>query len=154
MCFIMFGVKTGYIYFAQMENTGPIKIGISNDPHNRIISLNTSSPYPIRLLYFTPGCEQDEKQLHYCFRNFCIRSEWFHPANEILNTIEWKKRKDRKHGGFMWENYNPERDLGDWSLGSPKWDEPWCLEITDRVGKSLELERIEYESRMPKMQIN
>jgi hypothetical protein len=133
MSFKMFSLVTGYIYFAQMENTGPIKIGISNDPNKRMATLNTSSPYPINLIYFTPGCEEDEKSIHWQFRDFLIRNEWFHPDKKIFRMIEWKKCIDRKNGFFMWENYNPERDLGDWSLGSPKWDEPWAIEIQNRI---------------------
>ena len=133
MSFKSFSIRTGYIYFAQMENTGPIKIGISTDPHKRMASINTGSPYPITLLYFTPGCEEDEKALHREFMKFSIRNEWFHPVKEIFKSIEWKKQIDRKYEAFMWENYNPERDLGDWTFESEKWNEPWIIEINNRI---------------------
>ena len=36
----------GYVYFIQMENTGPIKIGFSKNIKSRMENLQTASPYP------------------------------------------------------------------------------------------------------------
>ena len=133
MCFEMFTISTGYIYFMQIEPLGPIKIGISNNPHKRLYHINTSSPYPVKLLYFTPGNMNDEKSIHRNFIEYRIRNEWFHPHESIFKMIENKKRIDRKFGSFMWEEFDPVKDLGDWSLGSDKWNEPWVIEIQNRI---------------------
>ncbi len=129
MCFLMFCYRDGYVYFAQMENTGPIKIGFSNDPYSRIANLNTSSPYPIKLLYFTPACRDDEKELHRVYYRYNIRNEWFHPHESIFKLISYRKEKDIKERGFDWLNPNTERDLGDWTLPSERWDEEWIVQI-------------------------
>jgi hypothetical protein len=41
-----------HMYFIQQGTTGPIKIGVSNNPYQRLANLQTANPYKLRLLFF------------------------------------------------------------------------------------------------------
>jgi hypothetical protein len=99
-----------YLYFIQMDNTGPIKIGTARDPWKRFQGLKTGSPYKVKMLYFTPATLEDERENQYRYRKFRLEGEWFLPHPKILNGIEGLKKQDKKHGWF-YENYNPKTDL-------------------------------------------
>lgn len=45
----------GFIYFIQMGDIGPIKIGYAKKPDKRFKHLQWSSPYELKLLYVTPA---------------------------------------------------------------------------------------------------
>lgn len=80
---------TGFIYFVQGENGGPIKIGYATDVADRIISLQTGYPDNLKLLLAFPGNHQYEKQLHKQFSKFQLRGEWFKPEDELLKQIKY-----------------------------------------------------------------
>lgn len=80
-----------YVYFAQQNNNGPVKIGITkNNIIMRISALKVSSPYLIRLVGYikTPFPEDLENDLHYAFKKHRIRGEWFKPDIEIWNFVK------------------------------------------------------------------
>jgi hypothetical protein len=60
---------SGYIYLCSAN--GRYKIGMSNNPEERIVSLNSGSPYPIRLVYSFPADDPvtAERELHEMFRS-------------------------------------------------------------------------------------
>ena len=99
-----------YLYFIQMENTGPIKIGTARDPWKRFQHLKTGIPYKIRMIYFTPATIEDERENQYAYRKQRLEGEWFLPHNDILNGIAELKIQNEKRGWFF-ENYNPSVDL-------------------------------------------
>jgi hypothetical protein len=91
---------SGYIYFIQLDRIGPIKIGFTNDVGNRLVSLQTSNPYPLRLLHFFPGNQEMEREIHSCFDEMRMNGEWFLPHPFILEEIQEQiiisnKRKER-----------------------------------------------------------
>jgi len=94
--------KTHYLYFIQLENTGPIKIGLAKNPNRRLIQLQTANPYKLNLLYFFPSCKTDEDGLHYLLRAYRLEGEWFLPSKKVLAEIEAQKRIDEKI-----ENWSP-----------------------------------------------
>lgn len=94
----------GFVYFIQMEDIGPIKIGYAKNYHNRLRALQSANPRKLTLLYATPGSQEDEQMIHRQIRarhpDLCMRGEWYLPAKLIFDTITEFKRwdaKDSKH---------------------------------------------------------
>lgn len=81
--------KIGYVYFLQMGEDGPIKIGFSQDVCERVASLQTNQPFPLRLIGVEIGSFATEKALHRRFLVYQTRpnSEWFFPKPELLEYI-------------------------------------------------------------------
>ena len=76
------------IYFIQVENNGPIKIGFTaNQINQRLQSLQTSSPNKLDILGCIDGEIDREKLIHEKFKEYHIRNEWFIPAKEIIRYI-------------------------------------------------------------------
>ena len=73
----------GLVYFVQAGDDGPVKIGFSRAPAQRVADLQTSNPAPLRLLATIPGCLVSEAMLHREFGEHRIRGEWFHPARVV-----------------------------------------------------------------------
>lgn len=81
------GLAPTSVYFIQAGVDGPIKIGISADPVNRMAQMQTGMPQTLRLLAFYPGTREDERNLHKKMAAFRVRGEWFHPCDEVLAVI-------------------------------------------------------------------
>lgn len=77
------------VYFIQQGNDdeGPIKIGMSNNIHKRLAALQTSNPYPLRLLAVRSGGHREEARLHLRFRLCHLHGEWFTPIEELFDEI-------------------------------------------------------------------
>ncbi len=84
--------KTGdgaTVYFMQVEPEGPIKIGIAENVQSRLDSIQSASPYPIRVIGVIPrGGIKLERELHRQFKEGRLRGEWFWPTTELLSWIE------------------------------------------------------------------
>lgn len=91
---------TGYVYFIQMDRIGPIKIGFTKDVAKRILHLQVSSPYPLRVLCLFPGTEETERELHECYKDMKLEGEWFLPHPVILKDIE-EILKHNQSKGFV-----------------------------------------------------
>jgi hypothetical protein len=76
------------VYFFQIRNDGPIKIGSSRNPENRLKSLNQSSPYQMRMLGTIEATNGEEGKMHKRFSKYRIRGEWFHPAKELIEYVK------------------------------------------------------------------
>lgn len=77
-----------WIYFLQSWGGGPIKIGICRiKPEDRIRTLQTGNPEPLRCIGLTYGLRAREKEIHQRFQKYRIRGEWFDPAEEILEFV-------------------------------------------------------------------
>ena len=94
----MFCEMTGYVYFVQVDRIGPIKIGFSKDVGNRLISLQTSNAYPLRLLCCYPSNETHEKEWHSAFHDMRLEGEWFLPHPLLLREINDQIGINIKHG--------------------------------------------------------
>ncbi|CAN0439140.1 unnamed protein product, partial [Phaeothamnion confervicola] len=72
---------TTYLY-AIGHPSGPVKIGISDNPEGRLSQFQTSCPFPIRLLHAEP-CESreiaysDERFIHRHLKEKRLWGEWF-----------------------------------------------------------------------------
>lgn len=76
------------VYFIQQGKGGPIKIGISTNPHKRLVALQIGSPVQLKLLAVMntnhPGTEH---LLHRRFSHLRMAGEWFEPEQELLEYI-------------------------------------------------------------------
>lgn len=76
-----------YIYFIAPIGGGPIKIGCSACPPNRLDQLMAWSPYPLEILATAPGTMNDERAIHSAFLKHWAQREWFRSAPEIYALI-------------------------------------------------------------------
>lgn len=85
--------KEGFIYIFECNNR--YKIGKSKDPSERIKSVRTVSPYPVKLILQTKVNDQDktEKMLHVMFNNKKINGEWFNLTDIDITTIQTALQK-------------------------------------------------------------
>lgn len=73
-----------FVYFAQPEGGGPIKIGATKKhPEKRLSSLQTGSPVPLVLISWLPCEWWLEKALHRALDNFRVSGEWFANSVEV-----------------------------------------------------------------------
>lgn len=87
-----------YVYFVQDGTDGPIKIGLADNPEQRLSSLQVGNPRPLTLLatFQTWEPRKDEAQIHARFAEHRIRGEWFHPHPDLmaqvvaLQELEWR----------------------------------------------------------------
>jgi len=82
------GEGAGWIYFIQAVNGGPIKIGVTQNIHKRLDSLQTASPYQLRVLALIRGGQRLEQEYHRHFHMYRLSGEWFEPAQPILAEVE------------------------------------------------------------------
>lgn len=79
------------IYFIQ-NSDGYIKIGrTSTSMEDRMKSLQTADPHPLKVLLFIIDSKYSEKHLHLLFDKYRFSGEWFEPAQEILDFIDMCK---------------------------------------------------------------
>jgi hypothetical protein len=76
---------TGFVYFVQLEDNGPVKIGRGRDPERRLRALQTGSPHKLNLRHVVPGDHNLETALHHRFAPARISGEWF--GAEYLQII-------------------------------------------------------------------
>lgn len=78
-----------YIYFIKpVGMDGPIKIGCSDKPAKRLISLSAWSPFELELIGSVPGGFEEESRLHRRFSDLHTRKEWFMSSPALRQTIE------------------------------------------------------------------
>lgn len=82
------------IYFIQSgaDENGPIKIGQANNIRARVRNIQTSHPWPLRLLNHetiedAAARDARERALHSRFSSCRLHGEWFRPDAEILEAI-------------------------------------------------------------------
>lgn len=87
------------IYFAEAVSLDMVKIGFASCPERRIKTLQTSSPFAVKLIATEEGGREKERYLHSRFKELRVREkgggrEWFHFENEIREYIAggWKDR--------------------------------------------------------------
>lgn len=79
------------IYFVQMGDRGPIKIGYTRSLRHlqaRLSVLQTGSPFPLYLRRAASGTKHTERTLHRFFRHLRMSGEWFRP-DEMLAHVAW-----------------------------------------------------------------
>lgn len=81
-----------FVYFVQAGESGPIKIGLSDNPAGRVASLQTAHPECLRLLRVIPGNGKYERALHKRFAGLRLQGEWFKPDKTLLAYIDARKQ--------------------------------------------------------------
>ena len=76
------------IYFAQIQATGGIKIGFSDDVPTRLEQLERYYGCPMALLATMPGDRATETEIHGRFAHIRLgRKEQFRPARDLMEFI-------------------------------------------------------------------
>ena len=91
--------NTDYVYIIRMGQTKFYKIGKTNDPQGRLASLQTASPYKLKLLHVfqADNASAAEEALHAKFHSSRLEGEWFKLTDDerkILLSVE----KYQNHG--------------------------------------------------------
>jgi hypothetical protein len=82
------GRAAGRVYFVEAEGSERIKIGwTSTDPFDRLNSLSTGSPFPLRMLVHLSGTQKTEGWLHAACVEARAHNEWFHATPELRELI-------------------------------------------------------------------
>ena len=76
-----------FVYFVAPVLGGPIKIGCSEAPLNRLATLMSWAPYQLQILARAPGRREDEQAIHHVFAEHWSHSEWFRPHPDIYALI-------------------------------------------------------------------
>jgi hypothetical protein len=77
------------VYFIQSGDSGPVKIGYSDDPGRRLAQLQTGHPESLVLLCWIAGGPTKEREVHDRFRAERLREdgEWFRPSADLMAYI-------------------------------------------------------------------
>lgn len=79
-----------YAYAIQAGEGGPVKIGVTRDPVQRLKTLQTGNPETLRGLAAWRVLPGEERLIHDDFASVRIRGEWFHPTPELLEYVLWE----------------------------------------------------------------
>lgn len=75
------------VYFVVSE-AGPIKIGFTAFPDERVATLQIGSPSPLKMAAIIDGSYELEDRYHDAFAEWRFHGEWFAPHPDILAEIE------------------------------------------------------------------
>ncbi len=79
---------SGYVYFIQAGDGGPVKIGWTRVLLRRLGNLQTGNHQKLRVIGWFGGSQADEATVHGYFSPDCIRGEWF----DWSMGLEWFAR--------------------------------------------------------------
>lgn len=80
------------VYFVKpIGMDGPIKIGCSEMPYDRLKAQMAWSPFPLEILVTIPGDIPLESNIHDCFADSHSHSEWFYFTERLWRAIEHLK---------------------------------------------------------------
>lgn len=83
------------VYFIGGD-AGPIKIGSSNSPLERLATFQTGSPVVLRIHALAWGGLQKEREYHERFAAHRLHGEWFEPHEDILAEIARLTPQDKE----------------------------------------------------------
>lgn len=89
----------GFVYFAQAEDTGFVKIGFSTRPYRRVKSLGRDM-VPLGAM---PGSRIEEGRMHLRWAHCRLFGEWFQPSSDLLmfagdlGTAPFQRPMERKY---------------------------------------------------------
>lgn len=77
------------VYFVRpVGSEGPVKIGCSLLPENRLAALAVWSPVPLEIVALLEGDESLERRFHASFREDWSHGEWFKASERLSETIK------------------------------------------------------------------
>jgi hypothetical protein len=74
------------VYVIGAASGGPVKIGHSRSPEDRLRTIQTGCPWPVSILASAPGGAAAERRLHDRFANYRI-GEWFDLPSYLRDEI-------------------------------------------------------------------
>ena len=77
------------VYLIVCEETQTCKIGYSQDAQSRLVQLQTSNPFKLKLKAVISGDAKLEKEIHNKFKEFKLRGEWFEYNSIIKGFFEY-----------------------------------------------------------------
>lgn len=78
-----------FVYFIKPKHrSGPIKIGSSLSPKNRLRQFSSSSPLPLEIIGSARGSYSDEASIHSRLASYRLHGEWFEASPEVLLIME------------------------------------------------------------------
>jgi hypothetical protein len=78
----------GFVYFIRpVGMPGPVKIGHSLNPEQRLHELDGASPFPLELAVKVEGDQAIERAIQNSFADCHSHREWFHPHPRLLRAI-------------------------------------------------------------------
>ena len=75
------------VYLIRAGESGPVKIGLADDPPGRLAELQVAHYEKLTLVRMWEGGRAEEAALHMRFAPLRIRGEWFAPAAEMLGDV-------------------------------------------------------------------
>ena len=75
------------VYFIQQGECGPIKIGQSHTPNDRLKRLRKTIKEKLSIILVVDGHFTSEYALHEYLKEYCIGGEWFKPTKEVYLTM-------------------------------------------------------------------
>ncbi len=90
-----FSLEESFVYFIQEKDikNGPIKIGYSKNPEERLKQLQNSNFRKLKLLFKYKAGKEEESKLHKKFEEYRLYGEWFESNSEIMKFILEKRSK-------------------------------------------------------------
>lgn len=79
--------EEGFVYFVQVGDSGPYKIGWSQDVERRIAQLQVANPGKLILRGTVPGTRETETEYHHRFRTARVMGEWFQNTDELKEFV-------------------------------------------------------------------
>jgi len=76
-----------WLYAIQMGEAGPIKLGVTLNPAERIATLQQGNPETLHGLAAWRAMPVEEKELHEEFAYARVRGEWFRPVPELVDLV-------------------------------------------------------------------
>lgn len=78
-----------FVYFLRpIGKEGPIKIGCSYEPKDRLSGYMAWSPVPLEIVATIPGNYTVESRFHAKFEHLHSHFEWFNVGPDLTETIE------------------------------------------------------------------
>lgn len=75
------------IYFIRDRISRAIKIGVTNDPQKRLVTLQIGNPNLLTLMGTIRGALKEEEALHEKFKAHHVRGEWFQDDPQLLSEV-------------------------------------------------------------------
>ena len=78
-------------YLINVEGTSFYKVGYSKDiegAKNRLASMQTGSPYRLRLVAQREGGREEEAAIHSALADYWVRGEWFKVTNDDTEAVK------------------------------------------------------------------
>jgi Meiotically Up-regulated Gene 113 (MUG113) protein len=104
------------VYFIQVKNGGPIKVGHATNPEKRFQAVQGCNHEELELItVVTGGCSLEHK-IHQDLKKYNLRGEWFHPTKEVidyminLKSVECEKFGDTYYAVLWRDSYESKTD--------------------------------------------